>query len=330
MLRLIGRTLAVLSLLFTLWLAWVVVVPVSPPASPYTVSVAQNRTMGQLARTLYADDAIRSQWVMIAISRMMGSDRKLKAGLYQFSGATALWQYLSRFNDGHPDQGSVTIIEGWTFRQFRAALRREDDLRQDTAGWSEQRLLAELGLSDGSSSEGLFFPSTYYYLPGSSDLELLRRANHTLTQQLQTVWEGRAPDLPYQTPYQLLIMASLIEKETSREEDRAMVASVFVNRLRVGMRLQTDPAVIYGMGERYQGRIGKEGLRRDTPYNTYTRDGLTPTPIALVSRAALDAAAHPAESRALYFVARGDGTTQFTETLDDHNAAVRKYILKKG
>jgi len=327
--RLIGRILAAFALLFALWLAWVVAVPVTPPGSPYTVSVAPNRTMGQLARTLEEDGAIRNRWVMVAISRMMGSDRKLRAGLYQFSGATALWQYLSRFNDGHPDQASVTIIEGWTFRQFRAALRDEEDLRQDSAGWSEQRLLAELGMSEGSV-EGLFFPSTYYYLPGSSDVELLRRANQTLMQQLQTVWESRAADLPYQTPYQLLIMASLIEKETAHEEDRSMVASVFVNRLRIGMRLQTDPAVIYGMGERYRGRIGKDALRRDTPYNTYTRAGLTPTPIALVSRAALDAAAHPAPSRALYFVSRGDGSTQFSETLDEHNEAVRQYILKKG
>ena len=329
MLRFLGRCVSLLFLLSALWLVWVIVVPVTPPASPYTVSVAANRTMGQLARTLQDDGAVRNRWVMVALSRMMGSDRKLRAGLYQFSGPTAMWQYLSRFDDGHPDQGSVTIIEGWTFRQFRAALRREDDLRQDTAQWDDARLLAELGLSE-SSAEGLFFPSTFYYLPGSSDLELLRRANQSLMQQLQTVWEARDPGLPYQSPYQLLTMASLVEKETSRAEDRVMVASVFVNRLRVGMRLQTDPSVIYGMGERYQGRIGRDALRRDTPYNTYTRAGLTPTPIALVSRAALDAAAHPATSRALYFVARGDGSSAFSETLDQHNAAVRKYILKKG
>lgn len=329
MLRIFGRALAALMLLLAVWLAWVVVVPVAPPANPYTVSVAANRTMSQLARTLEADGAIRSSTVMVAISRLIGSDRKLKAGLYQFSGSTAMWQYLVRFRDGHPDQGSITIIEGWTFRQFREALRREDDLKQDTANWSEERILAELGISQGKA-EGLFFPSTYFYLPGSSDLEVLRRANDTLMQQLETVWQTRAADLPYQTPYELLIMASLIEKETAQESERPMVASVFVNRLKIGMRLQTDPAVIYGMGSRYQGRIGKEGLRRDTPYNTYTRGGLTPTPIALVSRAALDAAAKPAQSKALYFVARGDGTSQFSETLDEHNAAVRQFILKKG
>ena len=322
--RLIGRILAAFALLFALWLAWVVAVPVTPPGSPYTVSVAPNRTMGQLARTLEEDGAIRNRWVMVAISRMMGSDRKLKAGLYQFSGATALWQYLSRFNDGHPDQASVTIIEGWTFRQFRAALRDEEDLRQDSATWSEQRLLAELGMTEGSV-EGLFFPSTYYYLPGSSDVELLRRANQTLMQQLQTVWESRAADLPYQTPYQLLIMASLIEKETAREEDRSMVASVFVNRLRIGMRLQTDPTVIYGLGSRFDGNLRKRDLLADGPYNTYTRAGLPPTPISLPGRASIEAALKPAQTNALYFVARGDGTSHFSNSLGEHNRAVDRY-----
>ena len=328
MLRLIGRSLLALIVLITLYLAWVVFVPVSLPSSPYKVNVAQSRTMGQLARSLDRDGAIRNATVMIALSRLSGSDRKLKTGVYQFNEATSLWQYLERFRDAHPDQGGVTVIEGWTLRQFRTALRAED-LRHDTANWDDARLLAELGLSY-PQAEGLFFPSTYFYAPGSSDLDILRRAHDTLTQHLDEAWQARDPDLPYQTPYQLLIMASLIEKETSREADRAMVASVFVNRLRIGMRLQTDPAVIYGMGDRYQGRIGKEGLRRDTPYNTYTRAGLTPTPIALVGRASLDAAAHPAKSKALYFVARGDGSTEFSESLDQHNAAVRKYILKKG
>jgi len=331
MIRHLLRVLALLAALAAVWLAWVIVVPVNPPGQPYTVTVGPNRTMMQLARTLENDGAIRNRWVLVALSRMMGVDRRLKPGMYQFGSATAMWQYLSRFGDGHPDQSSVTIIEGWNFRQFRNALRKESDLRQDTADWSEQRLLTELGIS-ATAAEGLFFPSTYFYTPGSSDLEVYRRAYQSMQQQLQTVWEARRADLPYTSPYELLIMASLIEKETAHEEDRGMVASVFVNRLRVGMRLQTDPAVIYGMGERYRGNIGKADLRRDTPYNTYTRAGLTPTPISLPGRASLDAAANPAPSRALYFVAKGDGSgqSQFSETLDEHNAAVREYILKKG
>lgn len=331
MIRSFLRVLALLAALIAAWLAWVVVVPVHPPKQPYTVTVGPNRTMMQLARTLEEDGAVRNRWVMVALSRVMGVDRKLKPGLYQFGASTAMWQYLSRFADGHPDQSSVTIIEGWTFRQFRRALLKETDLVHATADWSDARILAELGGS-GSEAEGLFFPSTYFYTPGSTDLEVLRRAYQSMQQQLQTVWEARAPDLPYSSPYELLIMASLVEKETAHEEDRGMVASVFVNRLKVGMRLQTDPSVIYGMGERYRGNITKSDLRRDTPYNTYTRNGLTPTPIALPGRASLDAAAQPAQSRALYFVAKGDGSgsSQFSETLDEHNAAVRQYILKKG
>ncbi|MEQ6291337.1 endolytic transglycosylase MltG [Vogesella sp. GCM10023246] len=325
------RALALLAALCALWLAWVIVVPVNPPRQPYSVTVGPNRTMIQLARTLEDDGAIRNRWVMVALSRMMGVDRKLKPGMYQFGAATAMWQYLSRFGDGHPDQSSVTIIEGWNFRQFRTALQKESDLRQDSAGWSESRLLAELGIS-GEVAEGMFFPSTYFYTPGSSDLDIYRRAYQSMQQQLQTVWEARSAEVPYSSPYELLTMASLVEKETAHESDRGMVASVFVNRLRVGMRLQTDPSVIYGMGERYRGNIGKADLRRDSPYNTYTRAGLPPTPIALPGRASLDAAANPTPSRALYFVAKGDGSgeSHFSETLDEHNAAVRQYILKKG
>ncbi|HJU50176.1 MAG TPA: endolytic transglycosylase MltG, partial [Pseudogulbenkiania sp.] len=281
------------------------------------------------ARALDQDGMIRNRWVMVALMRISGTDRKVKAGLYEFSRPVAMWEVLRRFAQGNPDQASVTAIEGWTFRQFRQALASEPDLQHVTANWSDAQILHEIGAGE-THPEGLFFPSTYFYVPGSSDLEVYRRAYRTMQQQLESIWLARRPDLPYTSPYELLTMASLVEKETSRDSDRAQVAAVFVNRLKIGMRLQTDPAVIYGMGASYQGNIGKAGLRRDTPYNTYTRSGLTPTPIALPGRAALDAAAHPADTRALYFVARGDGTTQFSETLDEHNGAVRQFILKKG
>ncbi|MCP9759314.1 endolytic transglycosylase MltG [Aquitalea sp. S1-19] len=312
-----------------LWLAWVVVVPVPLPATPYNVTVGPNRTLSQVARALEADGVIRNRWVMVALSRMTGADRKVKAGLYEFSSPVAMWEILKRLAEGSPDQPSVTVIEGWTFRQFRQALAREPGLVQTSAGWSESRIMAELGATS-QAAEGMFFPSTYFYTPGASDLEVLRRAYRTMQQNLESAWNARKEDVPYATPYELLTMASLIEKETSKDSDRPMVSSVFANRLKIGMRLQTDPSVIYGMGERYQGRIGKEGLRRDTPYNTYTRSGLPPTPIALPGAAALHAAANPVESRALYFVAKGKGESHFSETLDEHNAAVRQYILKKG
>lgn len=328
MLKIFIRGAAALLAAGLIWLAWVVAVPVPLPTTPYGLAVGPNRTLSQLAAKLESDGVVRSRWVMVALGRIGGVDRRIKAGVYEFTGPVALWEVLQRLAEGRANQYGVTLIEGWTFRQFRQALAQED-VEHVTSGWSEERIMAELGAS-GTQAEGMFFPSTYYYTPGSTDLELMRRAYRTMQQHLMSAWEGRSEALPYASPYELLIMASLVEKETSRDEDRPMVASVFVNRLKIGMRLQTDPSVIYGMGEAYRGKIGKADLRRDTPYNTYTRAGLTPTPIALPGQAALEAAARPATSRALYFVARGDGSSHFSETLDEHNGAVRRYILKKG
>ena len=206
------------------------------------------------------------------------------------------------------------------------------DIRHDTRGWSNEKLLQTIDPDAPSSNpEGLFFPDSYEIDADSSDLQLYRLAYRTMQQRLHAAWDERQSGLPYQNPYELLIMASLVEKETGHEADRRHVAAVFVNRLAIGMRLQTDPTVIYGMGSRYQGRIRKADLQRDTPYNTYTRTGLTPTPIALPGRAALEAAAHPSAEKYLYFVSKMDGTglSQFSHNLDEHNAAVRKYILKR-
>jgi len=329
MLKLFVRLIAALLAAAILWLAWVVAVPVPLPQTPYNVIVGPNRTLRQVAYMLERDGLIRNRWVMIALARIGGTDRKIKAGLYEVSSPVAMWQLLKRFAEGNPDQASVTVLEGWSFRQFRAAVEREPDLKHDGRGLSEAALLVAIGAPE-PRAEGLFFPSTYFFVPGSSDLDLYRRAYRTMQQQLTSVWAQRSANLPYHSEYELLTMASLVEKETSHEADRPNVAAVFANRLHIGMRLQTDPSVIYGMGAAYHGNISRADLRRDTPYNTYTRSGLTPTPISLPGRAALEAAAHPADTRALYFVARGDGSSQFSETLDEHNAAVRKYILKKG
>lgn len=311
-----------------LWLGWVVVVPVTVPHAPYKLTVGPNRTLNQVAHELEKEGVIRNRQVMVLLARLSGADRKIKAGLYLFNDSVSMLDVLKRLAEGHPDEASLTIIEGWTFHQFRQAVDKSPDLQHLARGWSDAQVMQELGVT-ADHPEGLFFPSTYLFTAGSSDIELYRRAYRTMQTQLDEAWAGRRGDLPYKTPYELLTMASLIEKETAREADRPMVAAVFVNRLVSGMRLQTDPAVIYGMGRSYRGNISKSDLRRDTPYNTYTRGGLTPTPISLPGKASLDAAAHPADSRALYFVARGDGSSHFSETLDQHNQAVRKYILKK-
>ena len=218
------------------------------------------------------------------------------------------------------------------FAQMRRLINQTADIRHDTASWSDEQLLNAVA-SDipYHHPEGLFFPDSYEISMNSSDLQIFQAAHKAMNQALDQAWESRSADLPYQDRYQLLIMASLIEKETAHAEDRGNVSSVFRNRLRKNMRLQTDPTVIYGMGDAYQGKIRKADLQRDTPYNTYTRNGLPPTPIALPGRAALEAAAHPADSDYLYFVSRmdGSGKSQFSRTLEEHNAAVRQYILKK-
>ena len=218
------------------------------------------------------------------------------------------------------------------FAQMRRIINQTADLKHDTAGWSDEKLLKEIDPEAGyPRAEGLFAPDSYELDAGSSDLQLYKLAYRTMQKNLNQAWEERQSGLPYKTPYQLLTMASIIEKETAHENDRRHVAAVFVNRLNIGMRLQTDPTVIYGMGDAYNGRIRKADLQRDTPYNTYTRNGLTPTPIALPGKAALEAAAHPSSEKYLYFVSRMDdtGLSQFSHTLDEHNAAVRRYILKR-
>ncbi|TDR81415.1 endolytic transglycosylase MltG [Paludibacterium purpuratum] len=322
--------LALLALLTALvWFSWIVFVPVEPPTSPYAMTIGPNRTLSQVANSLKQEGVIKSRDVMVLLARLQGTDRHIKAGLYRFDGTVSLWTILQRFAEGKPDEASATVVEGWTFHQFRALLDQNPDVRHDGAGLSDAEILARIGAGE-QQPEGLFFPSTYYFTPGASDLELYRRAYATMQRKLAEAWQSRSGGLPVSSPYQLLTLASLVEKETARQEDRTLIAAVFVNRLTKNMRLQTDPSVIYGMGNAYRGNITKADLRRDTPYNTYTRNGLTPTPIALPGAAALKAAAHPAASDVLYFVARGDGSSYFSQTLDEHNDAVRKYILKKG
>lgn len=328
MLKFLSRVLLLMLLGFLLWLAWEIGAPVQLPTAPYNMTLGPNRTLGQLARALEREGLVRNRYVMMELGRLAGIERKLKPGLYRFEKPLSTWDLVDRLLQGKPDLASVTVVEGWTFHQFRQAVDRLDEVQHVSLAMSDEQLLSAIGAPE-DFPEGLFFPSTYYFSPGVRDIDLFKHAYRTLQGELNAAWNQRIGGLPYSTPYQLLTMASIIEKETAREQDRPLVAAVFTNRLKLGMRLQTDPSVIYGMGERFAGTIGKDDLRRDTPYNTYTRSGLTPTPIALPGRASLLAAAHPAASQALYFVARGDGSSQFSATLEQHNAAVRKYILKK-
>lgn len=256
--------------------------------------------------------------------RLSGQARQIKAGSYELEAGITPWGLLRKLVRGEEALRSLTLVEGWTFRQVRDALAKAESLKPDSQGMTDAVLMAALGEA-GVHPEGRFFPDTYTYAKGSSDLAVLKRARRAMSKRLQAAWDARASDTPLRTPEQALILASIVEKETGRASDRPMVASVFANRLRLGMPLQTDPTVIYGLGERFDGNLRKRDLLADTPYNTYTRSGLPPTPIAMPGKASLLAAVQPASSKALYFVARGDGSSQFSATLEEHNRAVNKY-----
>jgi UPF0755 protein len=258
--------------------------------------------------------------------RLSGQSRQIKAGSYEIPRGPTPRTLLARLVRGEVAQRSVTLAEGLTFAQWRQTLRNAEHLRQDGRDLSDSEIMGKLG-RPGLPPEGRFFPSTYSYAKGSSDLALLRRALQEMDQRLATAWAQRAPDSPLKTPDDALILASIVEKETGRPADRGQISGVFNNRLRKGMLLQTDPTVIYGLGDKFDGNLRKRDLKADTPWNTYTRAGLPPTPIAMPGQDALLAAVQPATTSALYFVARGDGTSQFSATLEEHNRAVRKYQL---
>jgi UPF0755 protein len=302
--------------------------PLPLPRAPYDFTVATGSTLSGVARRLTAEGVLPHPLPMVALARWHGVDRAIKAGSYEIETGTTLPQLLARFTQGDVTQASVTIIEGQTFAELKAALRAHPGIKAQIVELPDDELLAKVGAA-APHPEGQFFPDTYFFAAGSSDLAVLRRAHRSLASRLAAAWEKRAPGLPLATPYEALILASIVEKETGRAADRPLIASVFINRLRQPMRLQTDPTVIYGLGARFDGNLRKRDLETDTPYNTYTRDGLPPTPIALPSQASIDAVLNPPSSPYLYFVSRGDGSSEFSATLADHNRAVARYQLKR-
>jgi UPF0755 protein len=258
------------------------------------------------------------------LARLSGDSAKLKAGNYELKPGTSPLALIEQLVRGEFAQEALVIIEGWTFKQMRQAIAAHPALKHDTAALSDKELLARI-TTDYKAPEGLFFPDTYLFAKGASDLQIYRQAHALLQKRLNEAWVRRAPSLPYKSPYEALIMASIVEKETGEKSERNLIAAVFVNRLKQGMLLQTDPTVIYGMGDQFQGNIRKQDLTTDTPYNTYIRIGLPPTPIALPGAESLDAALNPAKSKVLYFVSKGNGTSVFSTNLADHNRAVNKY-----
>lgn len=261
---------------------------------------------------------------LLARALMQASD--LKAGIYIVKNGSTPLELLDQITSGISNQVSITFIEGWTFAQMRQALNENDAIKHMTMSETNEQILKEIGANE-TNPEGMFFPDSYFFSPGSSDREVLKRAYSTMQNKLNKAWANKANGLPYSTPYQALIMASIVEKETGKASERPQIAGVFINRLKIGMRLQTDPTVIYGMGEHFDGNIRKQDLLSDTVYNTYTRDGLPPTPIAMPGLGAIQAALHPAQTKALYFVGKGDGSHAFSSSLTEHNNAVVRYQL---
>ncbi len=318
----ISIVLAVAALLAT-GFVWV-----NAPLEQSVASVDLNIEPGSSARDVARQVAATGVQVQPELLywwfRLSGKSRNIRAGSYELGHGTTPASLLQKLVRGDEALRTVTLVEGWTFRQARQALARAEDLRPDSKTMSDETLMEALDRT-GQHPEGRFFPDTYTYSKGSSDIAVLRRAMRSMDQHLEAAWKLRQPGLALQTPEQALILASIIEKETGRVQDQALISSVFNNRMRIGMRLQTDPTVIYGMGAQFDGNLRRADLQADTPYNTYTRSGLPPTPISLPGRAALIAAVNPQASKSLYFVARGDGTSHFSATLDEHNRAVDKY-----
>ncbi|MDM0110936.1 endolytic transglycosylase MltG [Variovorax sp. J22R133] len=306
------------------WGLWWVHQPLKLPAPSVDLSIEPGTTPRGIARAV-ADAGVAVQpRLLYWWFRISGRDRQMRAGSYELEAGVTPKTLLNILVRGEEATRSLVLVEGWTFRQMRAALAKADQLKPETIGVSDEDLMTRLG-RPGVAAEGRFFPDTYTYSKGSTDFALLQRAMRAMDKKLDAAWAARAPNLPLHTADEALILASIVEKETGKASDRPEIAAVFVNRLRIGMPLQTDPTVIYGLGPGFSGNLKKKDLQADTPWNTYTRGGLPPTPIAMPGKASLTAAVQPAASRSLYFVSRGDGTSHFSSSLDEHNRAVNRY-----
>jgi UPF0755 protein len=311
------------------WLFGVGAARLQLPTEAVEFSIVAGSPLRSATRQIAESGVPLSEFHFNLMARLTGKGTRIKAGSYEIAQGATPWAILQKITLGDVMLREVLFVEGWTFAQMRAALDAIGDLRHDTQGLSDADIMARLGAPKETPAEGQFFPDTYLFAKGESDLRILSRAHRLMQKKWEQTWSAREEGLPYKTPYEALILASIVEKETGQPSERATIAGVFGNRLRIGMRLQTDPTVIYGMGARYKGNIRKTDLEADTPFNTYTRAGLPPHPIAMPGLAALRAVANPAKTDALYFVSRGDGSHQFSRTLDEHNRAVTRY-QKKG
>lgn len=296
------------------------------PSQGYTLTVPAGANLNQLAVALKEEGVLPSVWPLKVFARLKQRGR-IRAGEYEFAAGTTVLGLLEKLESGAIKYYQITFPEGLSTDEWLALLQDRENIRQ-TPELDTEALAEALGISS-ANPEGWFAPDTYSFVAGDSELSILRRAHQKMQAQLESLWQDRAPNLPYETPYEALIMASIIEKETGAAGERAAIAGVFVRRLQMGMRLQTDPTVIYGLGAEYTGNLRRKHLRSPSPYNTYRIKGLPPTPIANAGAAALEAALHPADGKALYFVARGDGGHYFSDNLAEHQRAVRQYQINQ-
>ena len=331
MIRLIKYTFLmgfVALLAFAGWLYFYAKTPLNLSPQAQEISIKSNSGLRSIANQLVAQQVIPSSWPFVILAKIMQKESELQAGDYTLNKNVSPYQLMLSLNHGKSTQGSITFIEGKTFKQMRAKLAKNDAVKSTIGDMSEAEVMKLVGKGE-KHAEGWFFPDTFYFDRGTTDVVLLKRSYDIMQAKLEAAWANRASGLPYKNSYEALIMASIIEKETGKASERPMIAGVFINRLRIGMRLQTDPTVIYGMGDNYKGNIRRKDLTTDTIYNTYTRDGLPPTPIAMPGLASIEAALNPEKTKALYFVGKGDGSHAFSNSLVEHNRAVAKYQLKR-
>jgi peptidoglycan lytic transglycosylase G len=331
----VGRTLSYLIIVVVIVIAllqlsyWIVFLNASliPENQSFDYVFNPGMTVTDIANDLKQNNYLSHQYYFIFLAKVTAVSRKLQAGEYQFKGPLKPWDVLSQMVEGKVISRKITLVEGWNFQQILTKISQHPHMKHELTGLTTSEIMAKIGLPH-EYPEGLFFPDTYHYTSMQSDLQLLRRAYIQMQKRLLAAWQQRDPNLPYDTSYQALIAASIIEKETALDDERALIAGVIVNRLNKRMLLQLDPTVIYGLGSRYNGHITREQLREDTPYNTYLHKGLPPTPISMPSERSIQAALNPENTDYLYFVAKGDGSHQFSKTLAEQNEAIKEYQAK--
>jgi UPF0755 protein len=317
-------SLLVVALLLGGGALWWLKEPMQTGPNALDLAIEPGTSPKAIAQAVVDAGAQTSPTLLYAWFRLSGQSRQMRAGSYEIAPGTSPQRLLNMLVRGEESLRTVTLVEGWSWRQVRQALAKAENLKPDSQALTDEALMAQLGRA-GVAPEGRFYPDTYSYAKGASDVSVLTRAMKAMDKHVQQAWEVRQAGVSVKSPEEALILASIVEKETGKAADRPMISGVFNNRLRMGMRLQTDPTVIYGLGAAFDGNLRRIHLQTDTPWNTYTRAGLPPTPIAMPGKAALLAAVKPAQTQALYFVAKGDGSSHFSASLDEHNRAVNRY-----